>query len=272
MAKTPAHRRQKTPAHRKQQTDDPFLVEAASAIRDLARNIVQDAIEIGRHLSEARDHMPHGKWLPWLKREFAWSRQTADNYLGVYRAVSDGKLPNFGNFDVSSLFLLSKRSTPKTVRHDLVTQAAHRPISYRETRHAIAEHNRKLKPLSVSMRTIDQPVEPPQRVYVGFCPAETTESRRLHEEASTILSEIDRLATSVHRFTGAAADIVQLSREHETLIEQLDDIAQFIALLQQALGVSQPAPGPGDQPLPRPPEMPDLGSDDDGSTVAKTKH
>ena len=25
----------------------------------------------------------HGNWLPWLEREFGWSRQTADNFIDV---------------------------------------------------------------------------------------------------------------------------------------------------------------------------------------------
>ncbi len=32
--------------------------------------------------------MKHGEWLPWLKDEFGWSRQTAERYMQVAEAFS----------------------------------------------------------------------------------------------------------------------------------------------------------------------------------------
>jgi len=50
-----------------------FLAEKAGAIRALAKNVVRDVIEIGRHLSETKDRVGHGKYLQWIEREFEWS-------------------------------------------------------------------------------------------------------------------------------------------------------------------------------------------------------
>src|SRR4051794_5421690 len=62
------------------------LAEHAEAIRALGKqaieNTIKNIIEIGERLVDVRDnHLDHGEWLPWLKREFAWSRQTADRFI-----------------------------------------------------------------------------------------------------------------------------------------------------------------------------------------------
>jgi Protein of unknown function (DUF3102) len=40
----------------------------AQAIRALGKNVVRDIIEIGRHLTEAKQACAHGQWLPWHVR------------------------------------------------------------------------------------------------------------------------------------------------------------------------------------------------------------
>src|SRR5258705_13909400 len=66
--------------------ESDFLAKKAGAIRALAKNVVRDVIEIGRHLTEARARAAHGEWYPWLEREFGWSEPTARNFMNVYEA------------------------------------------------------------------------------------------------------------------------------------------------------------------------------------------
>jgi hypothetical protein len=40
--------------------------------------------------------MEHGDWLPWLKENFGWARQTADNYM----RVADGEI----NIEAKALY------------------------------------------------------------------------------------------------------------------------------------------------------------------------
>jgi hypothetical protein len=87
------------------QQDDLALNEHAVAIRDLGRRTVEgvitNAFEIGRHLTEAHKIHKitggHGRWLPWLKREFGWSESTARRWMRIYElgksvTVTDLKL------------------------------------------------------------------------------------------------------------------------------------------------------------------------------------
>jgi hypothetical protein len=103
-------------------TPDQFLAEKADAIRALARRSV---FEIGKHLVEARDKCPHGKWLPWLRDEFGWSHTTADKYMAIYTAMKDGQIApklQFG-LSMSSLALLAAPSTPEEARTEVAEQA-----------------------------------------------------------------------------------------------------------------------------------------------------
>jgi hypothetical protein len=100
------------------------LAEHADAIRRLGKQTVENIVEIGRRLVECRDrHLDHGQWLPWLEREFQWSRQTADNFIHVYEARA--KLPKFGNLilPVSGLYLLAAPSTPEAAKTEIIKRA-----------------------------------------------------------------------------------------------------------------------------------------------------
>jgi hypothetical protein len=57
---------------------DSFLACAAARIRALGRRVIADVIEIGRLLADCKDQCGHGNWLPWIKREFGWSADTAE--------------------------------------------------------------------------------------------------------------------------------------------------------------------------------------------------
>ena len=47
------------------------------------RPTLDRAAEVGRLLTDARPQLPHGEWIPWLKR-VGLSRRTAHDYLAVY--------------------------------------------------------------------------------------------------------------------------------------------------------------------------------------------
>ena len=67
-----------------------------------------DILAIGGLLAEAKERVPHGAWLPWLKKEFSMSERSAQNYMKAadfvtkYAVVADLKL------SPSALFLLSR--------------------------------------------------------------------------------------------------------------------------------------------------------------------
>lgn len=86
---------------------DPFLTECAAQIRQLGKAAVADMIEIGRLLTECKERLPHGGWLPWLDREFGWTDRTALNLMRVHQMAS--KSENFSDLELPDLFALFAR-------------------------------------------------------------------------------------------------------------------------------------------------------------------
>jgi Protein of unknown function (DUF3102) len=60
----------------------PSLIAAAhKASEELAVKAMEQAIAAGQLLIEARDALPHGGWLSWLKENVPFSERTAQNYM-----------------------------------------------------------------------------------------------------------------------------------------------------------------------------------------------
>ena len=94
----------------------------AESIRGIAKQTAMNIVSIGGMLAGVKEKLKHGQWLPWLKHEFSWSRQTADNFIRVYE---QSKLLNFSNLeiDVSALYLITSPSTPEPVRREVIERA-----------------------------------------------------------------------------------------------------------------------------------------------------
>jgi hypothetical protein len=101
------------------------LAKHAEHIRRLGKRVVTDVIEIGKRLTECRNHpdMKHGDWLSWLEREFGWTDRTALNFMRVYElslkseTVSDLALP------MRSLYRLAAPSTPEAACKEVFERA-----------------------------------------------------------------------------------------------------------------------------------------------------
>ena len=99
----------------------PGAKQLATKIRKLRARPCQDIVEIGRLLVEAKAAIGHGSWSEWLRAEFAWSQDTAENYVRVFYNFKDAKSETFRNLDSSSLYELSRSSTPQEARETVAT-------------------------------------------------------------------------------------------------------------------------------------------------------
>jgi hypothetical protein len=100
-----------------------ILDEHADAIRKYAKRAVDDVLEIGRRLAEAKTILGHGNWLPWLEREFGWSEDTAERLIAIYKLQR--QIPQVRNLDLplSGLYLLGRRTTPPEAIEAVVAKA-----------------------------------------------------------------------------------------------------------------------------------------------------
>jgi hypothetical protein len=108
---------------REQAAKPRALAKHAELIRKLGWRVIADVIEVGRRLSECKQIVGHGSWLPWLKREFSWSERTARNFINVYEFArsKSAKISDLA-IDISSVYLLAAPSTPEDARDEVLSR------------------------------------------------------------------------------------------------------------------------------------------------------
>src|SRR5262245_43895517 len=105
--------------------DNRILAKHAAEIRRLGKQTVENLIEIGRHLVEAKAEVKKlgGSWGDWLEHEFNWSDQQARRLIHVFERKSElNKLLN-SDFPVSALYALAAPSTPNEARDEIIERA-----------------------------------------------------------------------------------------------------------------------------------------------------
>jgi Protein of unknown function (DUF3102) len=136
------------------------LAEHAAAIKALGRRVAADIVEIGRRLTEAKGIAGHGNWLPWLKREFGWTDDTALNFTRVYEMSKSRNFRDL-NIGVSSLYLLAAPSTPQAARNEVVARAeAGETLSHKTVKATVAKHRSRPSPRPARPALISKPASP----------------------------------------------------------------------------------------------------------------
>jgi hypothetical protein len=100
------------------------LDDYAAAIKAAVGGIKDNIFEIGCNLIAAKKLAGHGGWLPWLGKEFAWSDQTARNYMAAYEWSLDKSQTVLNlNLPASAIFELSAPCTPPDVSSAIIDRA-----------------------------------------------------------------------------------------------------------------------------------------------------
>lgn len=77
-------------------TTDVIAFEINS-IKDQTRTLIlNNSIEIGRRLEEAKSLLPHGEWGNWLKESVDYSQSTANNLMKIFEQYGASQLTIFG--------------------------------------------------------------------------------------------------------------------------------------------------------------------------------
>jgi hypothetical protein len=61
--------------------------------------------------------------MPWLKGEFGWKETSARNFINLYGMSNHAQRVAHSNLPLRSLYLLANRSTPDTVREEMLSRA-----------------------------------------------------------------------------------------------------------------------------------------------------
>jgi hypothetical protein len=103
------------------------LAVIAEAINVALKRETAAIFAIGGLLIEAKEQIEHGHWYSWLEKNFSLSRQSADRYIRLHKALL--KTPNIGELKIRStlldvlLLLPPKRRFPPQVEAAILKEA-----------------------------------------------------------------------------------------------------------------------------------------------------
>lgn len=128
-----------------------ILDKHAEAIRACGERVrkrsLDELTEIGRHLAAVKKILGHGNWLPWLKREFGWSEDTAERYIALHALKR--QIPNEQSLglNITALAALGRSTTPPEAVEAVVekVRTGERP-TVNEVKATIKEAKAKRKP------------------------------------------------------------------------------------------------------------------------------
>jgi hypothetical protein len=248
------------------------LAEHAASIRSLGKCVVEDVIEIGRLLTEAKALAGRGNWLPWLEREFGWSADTAERFIQL-NALS-GQIPQLAEFNVpiSGLYLLAAPSTPKKARDKIIERArARETVPVAEVKRIIDDTKGRKQPARKAEKKSDRRVtrrptvgdmlidemldeaakaaadkpKPKPRDDVGadsraeaerlrVCVEELqTEKRRLEFKITGLEREIEELRGKLATATGGDMSISEFQAAHKEWEDTVETQRGIIARLEK---------------------------------------
>ena len=111
-------------------------------------------IEIGKRLTQAKELLEHGEWLPWLERETEFSDRSAQRYMKLFEEYGASQLGLFGpetntptlsDLPISKAFALL--SVPESEREAFAETVDAEHLSVRELEQAIREKQEAEKQL-----------------------------------------------------------------------------------------------------------------------------
>jgi Protein of unknown function (DUF3102) len=164
----------------------------ANEIRSILKRGISD--KIGGLLCEAKALTRHGEWYPWLRDEFAMSRQSADRFMAVHKLAT--KTPKLGDLkiDVSTLYLLADPKTPVEAAKAIVANAKEGLGNYSDAKRIVrdvraataAEPGPKLKPIQprqaalqdqfrAAIETLKALSTKPAKTFAGIVPPDDLE-------------------------------------------------------------------------------------------------
>ena len=202
------------------------LAEHVEAIRQLGKRVIDDVIEIGRHLTECRRIVGHGNrrddeeagWLRWLKHHFDYTDRHALNFMRVYElrlkseTVSDFKLP------LRDFYRLAAPKAKAAADEVIARAEAGEPI----TSATVAE----IIPMWPPQRTAEQKTA--ARAAMAAITEAITQSPSLdmHAAITVLIRESKRRNFWI---AGLAPDVVYAKGELEAVIRRLQELNEAMA-------------------------------------------
>ena len=147
-----------------QRTPELIAAEINHIKEETKRIVLNNSIEIGRRLTEAKLLIPHGEWGVWLKENVDYSKTTANNLMNIFNEYGSMQMDLLGSNIKDSVFEnitytqaveLMLIKDPEE-RKEFVQQNNVEEMSSRELKKAIAERNKAEKEKEKLQKEIDK--------------------------------------------------------------------------------------------------------------------
>lgn len=165
------------------------------------KSTVQDAIRAGEILTNLKERMPHGDFLPWVKTNCSFSTSTADKYRKLY--VYQNKIPSSGNLQdayrqIETIEQQAKQSEGQKARERIrqYLSTGEKPEGWRR---------------GTDDKLVQEEEERKQRIEAARQKSEEAEQKR-QEQRERVQSDVNRLNAEAEWFESAVG---QISEQHE---------------------------------------------------------
>lgn len=158
----------------------------AAEIRTFTASMLNNIIEIGRRMCEAKEMLPYGKFGEWIKENTGYSRSTANNFMRVYQEYGTRQGCLFGATvendqtfgKLSYTQALALLALPSGEREEFVETHDIENMSTRELQAAIAERDAARKALDTALSDAAKAEK-----YAAALSHERDEARRAMDDA-----------------------------------------------------------------------------------------
>lgn len=228
-----------------------------------ARQMLEDSVEVGRLLTEAKRSVGHGDWGGWLEVNFAYSTSEANNLMRLYEAYGtadqigifeENRMAIFGNLSKSQAIALL--GLPEAQRREFVETHDVESLSVRDMEAEIAKIKEEAKQAAweeweEDYRAIEADrdgmkadVKRLQEDTVALRTLAADANRAADEAKKTAETEKKAAAIAVDRAKKLNADLCKVKSESEEVQKERDEVKHQLYDAQQKITELESAPAP----------------------------
>lgn len=143
---------------------DVIAAEINHLKRQTEITVMNNAIEIGRRLVEAKERVPHGEWGNWLETAVEFKQSTANNLMRIFAEYADQQMSLFVEENAKSQTFANLTYTkavallavPADEREDFVKENDVESMSTRDLKAVIKERDKALKELAQAKKLAEK--------------------------------------------------------------------------------------------------------------------
>lgn len=202
---------------------------ARAAAERIKSRLKAGLIEVGLELIDIKAKIGHGAFGPWMKAEFGMDERTAQNYMRTATVFGD-KSEIVSVLPASTIYALAAKSTPETVRDDVVRQVAEgqrpKPAEIAETIRQAKQEERARQEAEREAERLAKMTDEERAVHEAGLKRQRKNKKRREDEAARQSAEWN---TKQERERQAAQEAAEMVASRFG-----NDLDRFMALMKDA--------------------------------------